>query len=134
MVVGTSIGLGDLSKLSNALDVNAGTIASYTMPTNIDVPSFSIPLDLQLDQAKKAGVAETTNRDGPEVTKVDNHVVKAPVVVEKRVEVPVLYIATPSEMENPTDTTERYAVHRLENGGIGITVPTSSLGVEPYEE
>jgi len=128
MVLGIGMAIFDNNVLSNKTQtITAAT--TYDIP-KYDISSMQIPLDLRLDQAKKVDTQETTNLDSSKVTKVDNHVVKVPVVVERKVEVPVLYIATPKVNRKPNDAI--YSVHKID-GDIDIPVP-DSLGVEPYEE
>ena len=133
MVAGVSLAIsGNSSKMSTST-IRAAT--TYDIP-KIDVSQMQMPLDLLLDQAKKnADSLNTAIQNEPEVTKAEDHVVKVPVIVEKKVEVPVLYIATPADNKGdpPDSSYAPYEVHKLSDGGIGITIP-SSLGVEPYEE
>lgn len=123
------------SHIGNATAVAATTYNLPSMANVQDVRNF-LPLDIRLDWEKthkSAENLETTNQDSSEVTKVDNYVVKkVPVVVERKVEVPVLYIATPKRDTLPDHSGPIYEVHRVDCD-VDIPVP-SSLGVEPYEE
>ena len=131
MVAGISLAINGNTNVLTRSTISAAT--TYNIP-KIDVSQMHMPLDLLLDQAKKAGLEEATPIKEPEVTKVDTHTVKVPVVVERTVEVPVLYIATPADNKgDPPDDTPMYSVHKLDGGAIGITIP-SSLDVESYEE
>ncbi len=131
MVAGISLAVNGNTNILTKSTISAAT--TYNIP-KIDVSQMHMPLDLLLDQAKKAGLEEATTIKEPEVTKVDTHTVKVPVVVERTVEIPVLYIATPADNKgDPPDNSPVYSVHKLNNGGIGITIP-SSLDVESYEE
>ena len=131
MVAGISLAVNGNTSVLTKSTISAAT--TYNIP-KIDVSQMHMPLDLLLDQAKKAGLEEATTIKEPEVTKVDTHTVKVPVVVERTVEVPVLYIATPADNKgDPPDDTPMYSVHKLDGGAIGITIP-SSLDVESCEE
>lgn len=131
MVAGISLAVSGNTSVLTRSTISAAT--TYNIP-KIDVSQMHMPLDLLLDQAKKAGLEEATTIKEPEVTKVDTHTVKVPVVVERTVEIPVLYIATPADNKgDPPDDTPMYSVHKLDGGAIGITIP-SSLDVESYEE
>lgn len=120
---------------------NPLTHATLTAATTYTVPKFTVdevrsllPLDIRLDQekaSKPADTLETTNQSVSEVTKVDNHVVKAPMVIERTIEVPVLYIATP--VSQPDSVPYKYDVHRVSDDDVGISEPIS-LDVESYEE
>lgn len=125
MICGISLALyGHDSPIKHSAELKAATL--YNIP-KYNVNDFQIPLDLKLDQEKKADTQETVNLDVSEVTKTDNRVVKVPTVVERVVEVPVLYIATPVSQED--SVTYKYKVRKATDDDVFIE-HIDSLDVE----
>lgn len=134
MILGIGMAIYGHSSTFKGATMTAATIHEPPVLNIQDVRSL-LPLDIRLDQEKmnkSTDTLETTIHEKSEVTKVDNYVVKkVPVVVERKVEVPVLYIATPKR-DSVSNHSPTYEVHKVD-GEMDIPVP-SSLGVEPYEE